>query len=146
MKKVKNKFFKISNAIIAGMISMLGFASACDKDPKVEYGTPSAKFIVNGKVKSAASNEAIKNIKVVMQGNTATTDDEGKYQVVDGNGFPIDQVYSIQFQDIDGVQNGAYQDLDTIVEFKDSKFIKGDGKWYQGETSKELDIVLKPKK
>ncbi len=146
MKKVKIKFFKTSNAIIAGLITLLGFASSCEKVSRVEYGTPSAKFIVNGKVISSDSNEAIENIRVIMQGDTTKTDNEGKYQVVDKYGFPSDQVYDIKFQDIDGVTNGDYQNLDTIIEFKNPQFINGDGNWYSGETSKELDIELNKKK
>ena len=143
MKKVKIKFFKTSNAIIFGLLALLGFTTSCEK--KVEYGTPSAKFIVNGKVISSDSNEAINNIRVVMRGDTTKTDNEGKYQVVDKYGFPSDQTYDIQFQDIDGATNGDYQNLDTIIEFKDPQFINGDGNWYSGETSKELDIELNKK-
>lgn len=146
MKKVKIKFFKTSNAIIAGLISLLGFALSCEKDPKVEYGTPSAKFMVNGKVISSDSNEAIENIRVVMQGDTTKTDKEGKYQVVDKHGFPRDQTYDIKFTDIDGATNGDYQNLDTTIEFKNPQFIKGDGNWYSGETSKEFNIELSKKK
>ena len=143
MKKVKIKFFKTSNAIIFGLLALLGFTTSCEK--KVEYGTPSAKFIVNGKVISSDSNEAINNIRVVMRGDTTKTDNEGKYQVVDKYGFPSDQTYDIQFQDIDGATNGDYQNLDTIIEFKNPQFINGDGNWYSGETSKELDIELNKK-
>ena len=143
MKKVKIKFFKTSNAIIFGLLALLGFTTSCEK--KVEYGTPSAKFIVNGKVISSDSNEAINNIRVVMRGDTTKTDNEGKYQVVDKYGFPSDQTYDIQFQDIDGATNGDYQNLDTIIEFKNPQFINGDGNWYSGETSKELDIEFNKK-
>jgi putative lipoprotein (rSAM/lipoprotein system) len=148
MKKVKNKFYKTSNSIIFGLLALLGFASSCHKEPNsmVEYGTPSAKFIVNGKVISPDSNKAIENIRVIMQGDTTKTDNEGNYQVVDKYGFPSDQTYAIKFQDIDGATNGEYQNLDTIVEFKNPQFINGDGNWYSGETSKELDIELNKKR
>lgn len=148
MKKAKIRFLKTSNAIIAGLITLLGFASSCGKinDPKVEYGTPSAKFIVNGKVLSSDSNEAIENIRVIMKGDTTRTDIEGNYQVVDAYGFPGDQAYDIQFQDTDGAANGDHQNLDTIVEFIDSQYIGGSGNWYHGEATEELDVQLKPKK
>lgn len=145
MKKIKVKFFKTSNALIAGLIALLGFASSCIK-PKVEYGTPHAKFIVNGKVISSDSKEAIENIQVIMQWDTTKTDSEGRYQVIDYSGFPVEQTFNIKFLDIDGAANGEFQDLDTLVEFKNPQFVGGDRSWYSGETSTEFEIELNPKK
>ncbi len=144
MKKVEIKFLKSYNAIIAAILVVLGFASSCDS--KDEYGTPSAKFIVNGKVESAENNAALENIQVIMQGDTVRTDENGNYQVTDKWGFPVDQTYTIQFQDIDDIENGEFENLDTIVEFKDPQFTDGDGDWYEGETEKEFNIKLTPKK
>jgi putative lipoprotein (rSAM/lipoprotein system) len=141
---MKIKILKTYNVLIAGLLAMLGFATACDS--KDEYGTPSAKFIVNGKVKSSETDQPIENIRISMQGDTTYTDENGVYQVVDKWGFPTDQTYNIEFKDIDGELNGEFSDLDTIVEFKDPKFSNGDGDWYSGETSKEFDVKLTPKK
>jgi putative lipoprotein (rSAM/lipoprotein system) len=81
-----------------------------------------------------------------MKNDTVTTGNDGKYQVVDEGAFPTDQNYTIQFQDIDNDLNGSYSDLDTLAEFKNPEFSHGDGHWYEGETSKEMDIKLTPKK
>ncbi len=147
MKRVKNKFYKTLNAIIFGLLALLSFASSCNKGPnsKVEYGTPSAKFIVNGKVNSKDLNAPIKNIRVVMNRDTSFTDSEGKYQVVENNGFPNNQTFQINFQDIDSTINGDYKDLDTNVEFVNPQFVNGDGHWYEGETSKEFNVKLDKK-
>ena len=147
MKKAKNKFYKTSNAIIFGLLALLGFTSSCDKGPNLvaEYGTPSAKFIVNGKVNSKDTNIPIHNIRVIMRGDTSFTDSEGKYQVVDNYGFPENQTYDLKFQDIDSTINNNYKNLDTIVEFVNPQFINGDGHWYEGETSKEFNIKLDEK-
>lgn len=144
MKKVKNKFYKTSNAIIFGLLALLGFASSCDKGSKAEYGTPSAKFIVNGNVDAKESNTPIKNIRVIMNRDTSFTDGEGHYQVESGE-FPNNQTFQINFQDIDGAINGEYQNLDTIVEFVNPQFVNGDGNWYEGETSKDLNVKLDKK-
>ncbi len=141
---MKTKFFKTYNAIITALITILGFASSCD--PTMEYGTPSAKFIVNGKVLSSETNQPIENIRVAMHGDTSYTGADGGYRVMDRWGFPMDQTYDIQFIDIDGVSNNEFSSLDTIVEFKDPKFTGGDGHWYDGETETEFDVKLKPKK
>jgi putative lipoprotein (rSAM/lipoprotein system) len=141
---MKIKILKTYNVLIAGLLAILGFTTACDS--KDEYGTPSAKFIVNGIVKSSGSDQPIENIRVTMKGDTSYTDANGKYQVVDKWGFPSDQTNNIKFQDIDGAVNGEFYDLDTIVEFKDPTFTGGDGHWYSGETSKDFDTKLTHKK
>jgi putative lipoprotein (rSAM/lipoprotein system) len=141
---MKIKILKSYNVLIAGLLAILGFVIACDS--RDEYGTPSAKFIVNGKVKSSETDQPIENIRVTMQGDTAYTDANGAYQVVNKWGFPTEQTYNIEFQDIDGEINGEFYNLDTIVEFKNPIFTGGDGEWYRGETSKEFDMTLTPKK
>lgn len=141
---MKIKILKTYNVLIAGLLAILGFTTACDSED--EYGTPSAKFIVNGKVKSSETDQPIENIRVTMQGDTSYTDVNGAYQVVDKWGFPKDQTYNIEFNDIGGEGNGEFSDLDTIVEFKDPKFTDGDEGWYSGETSKVFDVKLTPKK
>jgi putative lipoprotein (rSAM/lipoprotein system) len=145
MKSVKNKFYKTSNALIFSLLALLGFASSCDKGSKAEYGTPSAKFIVNGNVNAKESNTPIENIRVIMNRDTSFTDGEGHYQVIEDFSFPTNQTFQINFQDTDGVVNGEYQNLDTIVEFVNPQFVNGDGNWYAGETSKKLNVKLDKK-
>jgi len=146
MKKVENFFLKKYRALLALLLGLTGFASSCEIGGMAEYGTPSAKFIVNGKIESTLTSNPIRNIRVIMQGDTSLTDAEGKYQVIDRWGFPIDQTYSVRIEDFDGSLNGEFENLDTIVEFKNPKFVNGDGDWYTGETSTQLNIKLNPKK
>lgn len=144
MKKARITILKTCNVLIAGLLTLIGFA--CVTDPRAEYGTPSAKFIVNGKVSSSLTDLPIEGVKVVMEGDSTTTDSDGNFRVSDPDGFPEDQEYLVKFQDIDGEANGHFNALDTIVAFIDPQFTNGDGDWYDGETSKELDIQLTPKK
>ena len=142
------KSLKTCNVLIAGLLAILGFTTSC---PIVEYGAPYATFIVNGKVVSSETDQPIENVRVKMQVDSITstdtyTDVNGAYQVVDESGLPNDHTYIIEFKDIDGEINGKFSDLDTIVEFKDPIFTGGDGDWYSGETSKEFDVKLTPKK
>jgi len=148
MKKLKTKFYKTSNTIIFGLLALLGFASSCEKEPNsimVEYGTPSAKFIVNGKISSNDTNTPIKNIRVIMNRDTSFSDSEGHYQVIENHGFPINQTFQINLQDVDSTVNGDYKNLDTIVEFVNPQFVNGDGHWYEGETTKEFNVKLDKK-
>ena len=148
MKKAKIKFYSVYNTIILGLMGLLGLTTSCEKlgpDPVAEYGVPSAKFIVNGNVSNAADNTAIKNIRVIMRGDTSFTDNNGNYKVVEEYGYPGDQKIDIEFTDIDGATNGDFHNLDTLVEFKNAEFTNGDGDWYAGETSKEFNIELDKK-
>jgi len=142
---MSSKYLHFVNALISGCLTLLGFS--CDLvNPRVEYGTPNAKFIVNGTVTSVETDEAIKNVRVIMKYDTVFTDNDGKYEVIDKFAFPTDQTYTIQFQDIDNELNGSFVDRDTLVEFKNPEFSHGNGHWYEGETTKEFDIKLTPKK
>lgn len=148
MKTVRTFFLNMYNVILTSLIGLLGFASSCDSivpEPAVEYGTPSAKFIVNGKIEADDNNVAIENIRVVMMGDTAFTNAEGKYEV-DCIDFPTDQSFALQIEDVDGDTNGSFSKQDTVVMFKDPQFVKGDGHWYNGETSQTFNVKLERKK
>ena len=144
MKKVIRRILKSYNLILASMLTVLGFSVSCEM--KAEYGVPSAKFIVNGNVQSSLDNTPVKNIRVIMQGDTTLTDDSGNFVVMDKYGFPTSQIFDIKFLDIDSTENGSFENKDTTVSFVNPKFTKGNGHWYEGETSKELNIKLKPEK
>lgn len=146
MKKAKTNLLKFYNVILVGLLSALGYAS-CTKpgpDPVAEYGVPSAKYIINGTIQDRESNTPIKDIKVSINQQTVTADAQGKYEITE-NGSGADMTFNIQFTDEDGPANGEYNDLDTIIEFKNPQFENGDGGWYAGETSEEFDIKLTPK-
>jgi putative lipoprotein (rSAM/lipoprotein system) len=145
MKKAEIRFFKTYNAILGLLLAFFGFAVSCSK-PMAEYGTPSARFIVNGKVESSETNNPIRNIQVSMEGYSTLTDSTGHYRFVIANGFPGSRTFPVNFLDTDGPPNGEFTTLDTTVVFKDPHFINGDGHWYYGETTKEFDIKLNPKK
>jgi putative lipoprotein (rSAM/lipoprotein system) len=153
-----NYIFKLSNAIIAGLLALLGFAlCACVREEPLEYGTPSARYRINGRITSAETNQPVKDIKVMMRTDShygidgepllysldsAWTDVSGNYHVV-ANTFPVDEVsFQLEFLDTDGDANGAYRDTTVTVVFTDPVFAGGDGRWYKGEASRELDIQL----
>ena len=150
MKNIKPFLLKKSNSLISFLLTILGFGAVCIfngcmyGDPVVEYGTPVATFKVNGNVKSEATSNNVPNIRVVMEYDTAFTDESGNYQISNA-AFPEDQTFLVQFKDIDGAINGEYQPLDTIVEFKDPEFSGDKGVWDKGETEKEVNVKLKDK-
>ncbi|MBN1987494.1 MAG: radical SAM-associated putative lipoprotein [Prolixibacteraceae bacterium] len=146
---MKNRFLKSQNRIITLIMSLLGIGTACsfggcEYGTMAEYGTPSATFVVKGKV----SNEeglSINGIRVMMRQDTALTGQNGQYEVETVD-FPSNQEFQILFEDVDGGDNNEYQNLDTVVVFVNPEFEGGDDDWYSGETSKEFDVKLKAKK
>ena len=56
----------------------------------------------------------------------------------------MERCFKIHIQDIDSTQNGQFQNMDTLIEFKNSKFTGGDGELYIGQTEKEINIKLQP--
>jgi len=152
MKKVEIKVRKKLNVIISIIIAFLGFATACEKEPNVLYGTPHATFIVKGNIQSKLNTSNIPNIQVLMGYNyngviyndTAYSDINGDYEVKFVE-FPTNQTFLVQFNDIDGATNGEFDSFDTTVEFINPEFTNASGSWDQGETEKELNIQLDPK-
>lgn len=159
MAPIKLKFLNSYNSLIALLISVLGFSSACKKDEvRYLYGSPNAEFIMRGEVKSAADNKLIPEIIVEVRKEYTTdggltsvlvqtgfSEGNGNYRIVVGDN-PGDQTFHLKFTDTDGALNGEYETLDTTLVFKDLKFTNGDGSWYAGSTEKEVNIKLKPKK
>jgi putative lipoprotein (rSAM/lipoprotein system) len=151
------KFLKAYNALIAALLTLLGFASACTNGgdeygpPMVEYGTPSADFIIRGKVSSAETQQPVTGIAVVMdeqrggRRDSVTTASDGTYEVVAWGAFPTEQTYDLTFSDIDGAANGAFRDTTVAVVFTDPVFTGGDGHWYSGQTATERNLPLTPK-
>lgn len=161
MEKIKYQCLKKYNALIVFLISFLGFASSCDNlGGKAMYGTPSADFVVKGKIESADKKilipgiyvemrqemEVVSGQKFIKYNSTITSGNDGAYSVIDKSAFPDSQSYNIKFLDVDGAQNGEYETLDTLIVFNNPKFTGGDGSWYSGKTEKEINVKLKPKK
>lgn len=80
------------------------------------YGTPQdfgLDLLVEGQVKSKTSGLPIKGIKVSVADNIQNeiTDEEGKFsfytEMLEG--------ITLQFQDIDTIQNGLYTNKDTVL-------------------------------
>jgi putative lipoprotein (rSAM/lipoprotein system) len=151
MKKIKLRALMGYNYLLSILLVVLGFSTACEQNadeygtPASEYGAPHATFIVRGQIQSQVNSTAISNIQVIMGSDTSYSDENGKYEAKKGD-FPKDQTFLLKFNDIDGVSNGEFNSLDSVIEFKSPTYTKGDGKWYRGETEKELNIQMKPKK
>ena len=144
MKFLKTTFFKSTNVIISFLLFVLGFSTSCDLiGIRAEYGSPHADFIINGSVKASETNQAIPNIKVKASWDSVYTDQSGNYEI-NIQSFPEDQDIQLLFIDTDGEANGDFQQLDTIIQFKNINFDK-EGTWYYGEVEKEFNVTLNKK-
>lgn len=150
---MKNSILKTSNWIYGLIIGLLGFSQGCKSlgGSSVEYGQPHADYKISGRV-TDASNNPIKNIEVNILEHTydgkeysvkkINTDDLGKYIYthVGGSG---EMTFSIKYTDTDGVENGGeFENMTQDVEFKRGDFTGGDGDWYAGEATKNVNTTL----
>jgi putative lipoprotein (rSAM/lipoprotein system) len=140
---LKRSLRKKYNSILFVMIGLLGFTVACTKVSPVEYGTPSADFIINGVVENL-TNQPIPNIKVKVGWDSTYTAIDGKFSLKNRY-FPADQYFIFKASDIDGFANGSYQNKDTTIVFTNNTFINGDGHWYKGKVEKSVVIKLTSK-
>lgn len=159
MEKIKFQCLKKYNALIVFLISVLGFTSASSLLGGCMYGSPSADYIVRGKIEVDKTNNPIAGIKVEMSikkeyetgkvfvgVSSDASENDGTYIVCANGEYPVDQTCNIKFTDIDGSQNGDYETLDTTIVFQNPELTGSSGQWDEGETTKEVNVKLKPKK
>ena len=71
MKNLKLKALSGYSVLLSVFMTLLGFSSACsilgdDPDPRMEYGCPSATFVVKGQITSSTGTQPIPQIRVIM--------------------------------------------------------------------------------
>jgi len=148
MKRIRKILLPKYSFFLSLILGIIGIQTGCNNaeygTPIAEYGTPSAKFIITGKIESDSTSVQIPNIRVNMLSDSVSSDVNGNY-LVEAVSFPESQAFTIHFRDIDGSLNGSYNNLDTTITFQNPQFANGDGDWYEGETTKEFNVKLKPK-
>ena len=142
-QRLTRNWIKKYNSLLYVLIGILGFSVACTKGSPVEYGTPSADFIINGVIENQAS-QPIPNIKVVARWDSTYTAIDGKFSLKN-RVMPSDQNFLVKLSDIDGAANGNYQNKDTTISFTNNTFTNGDGHWYSGKVEKSVVIKLTSK-
>jgi hypothetical protein len=87
----------------------------------VWYGPASAQFSVKGTIRSQADNAKIENVKVFVKDTTTKQVVDSALTAADGS-FSMTFFQSLGFntwifeaQDIDGAQNGSFQNKDTLI-------------------------------
>lgn len=153
MKKISIKAGNIVRSMLAGAISLLGFA-ACDdpEDPDNDggmvcmYGTPTGYYEIKGSVKSDAG--PVENARVIMRhisrsntntyyGDTVFTDSKGLYKL-NTAGWPDENIRIVCQPQSDTLEADS---VDIKVEFKGEK-----GPWVVGTADETVNFKLKNKK
>ena len=147
-------FIKISSKICGVLLTVLGFSaifSSCKPKygmPPPMYGVPNADYFIDGKIVSEETNEPIKdlNVRFIEQGHNSFsvfTNAEGSFEFSHHDDYLI-RDYAIEIEDIDGEENGAFNDTVINVHINQNEYQGGDS-WYAGKYHKSFDIKLKPK-
>jgi putative lipoprotein (rSAM/lipoprotein system) len=151
MRRVLRGPVRFYSLLILAIIAIVMFETSCNQEDTIER--PSAKFILQGTVLSAKDTLPIKDIQVVILSDTigidtVLTDQNGKYKLIDSLGIPAEVTYVIKFRDVDNELISSNERIDSTLtyQFKNPTFLKGDGHWFIGETSSELNVILKSKK
>ncbi len=150
MKKIALKTY---GKILAIILSFFGLSSCEIIEPRVEYGTPSADYIVNGKVSDKITNQPIKGIGVIVpnrvypkHGDTVYTNELGEYTLDLKNAFPYsNEQMKVIAKDLDGNKNGIYEKDSIELSFtQKDQITKGSGSWYSGvykKTNQNFKLV-----
>ncbi len=157
---MKIKALSIYSKILSFLLILLGFSSCGnngddgdDGDMMLMYGTPTAKFIVKGKIVNEKDKDlsglkvALGRVNTWSESGKATyyvdsvnTDTQGLFKVSIQD-FPTNQKFVIRYEDVDGEQNGLIETVIDTVRFEKPKFTNGSGAWYAGETTKDLGTI-----
>ena len=146
------KIYTLYGKLLSLCLILLGFG-ACDGTNMVEeYGAPSAKYRISGKVvANDQEGQAIREIKVSLTqyngpDNPLTpvlppvfTSDNGQF-LIEGPAFPLN-TFVLQVEDVDGALNGSFTYHAQEIVFANSDYSNGDNKWYQGEATRDLGII-----
>lgn len=144
---MKRKTLSFINRCLAAVLAVLGFqTTGCAKKygvMEVEYGTPWAKYEVQGKV-TDPEQAPLKGVQVVLEdikhqglSDTLYTDENGEYKF-QSDYFPIDSV-SVTANDTAGVYASESKKEALSYDRKDADT------WYRGVGSAEVNFELKEK-
>ena len=129
------------------LLSLLGFASACDREPVEMYGVPRADTRSQGRVTDKSGNP-IPGIQVRSNGapsKAVRTMADCSYDIADES---ASRTAWLTFTDTDGPENGGQSAEKSVeVTFTEAdRTAKGDG-WYEGGFARTgVDVTLEEKK
>ena len=144
---MKKTIVKSWRTLVTFLFSLIG-VTACSE--KAMYGCPHADLTIKAEVTDAATQQPVKNIRVViasgtpdlpLQPDTLYTDDSGKAEITRyGETFFGDTPdLVVKFEDIDDTENGYYAPMELSGKDLTVKQTKNGKDWYKGA----FDITAK---
>ena len=159
---MKVRFNRWYNAVLAALMSMLGYGCSSSEDSAdaLMYGVPVAGYQIKGQVTDEAGTpvQGIKTaVKIIMSSPSADgkkeiyardsvlTDASGKYDI--SATAPGNPETKLIVEDIDGEANSGEFLSDTLdIDYdKAVKAGEGDHHWYTGKFEITTDVKLKKK-
>ena len=142
------RYLKLKHWFIALAAAALGMNVSCEMP--CEYGTPEATYHVKGSV-TAPAGTPVAGIEVSQNWATEssyrqpcdTTDEQGNFNMT-FHKVCLDAI-RLTFSDIDSAENGSYSDTSLSIPTCDIPLSGGDGHWYMGEGTVDVNITLTPK-
>lgn len=143
------KFF---DKLLMALLGLFPFLSACD-EPRTLYGTPSATYVVKGRITDETTNAPLKNIRVMLHENddipyyrkdTVYTNELGTYNLT-FEGYSMDNItIHLKAEDVDGEANGGlFQPRVDSVAVTESNWDKSDAEgWNIGTATVVKDFKL----
>jgi putative lipoprotein (rSAM/lipoprotein system) len=118
---------------ITGVVSCEVSAPVMYGTVTAEYGLPTMDYRVTGTVTDSQTGEPVKGIKVdsetlIGPQDPVITSETGEF-VYEDTWYPHDKI-TLQFTDIDPLEDGSYMPRTVEVELK--RIQDGDGHWYDG--------------
>ena len=156
---MKVRFYRWYNAVLTALLAMLGYGCEEPMDEygtPVEYGVPSADYIVRGTVTDESGNP-IQGIKTTLKAipdeapeytqgiDSINTDAAGKFELQTRWYAGIPDLKLIA-EDIDGeAGGGAFQSDPVLLGDLQMQNVEDGQGWYEGKFELKADIRLKKK-
>ena len=149
---MKNRSLKIFDKLVMALMGLFPFFSGCD-EPREMYGTPTADYLVKGRVTDLTTRAPLEHIRVVLhessenaygRSDTVYSDNLGAY-AIEFSTFPMDvQSFGMIAEDVDGAANGGtYAPLETTATVLESDWDRTNaGNWKVGKATVVKDIKL----
>jgi putative lipoprotein (rSAM/lipoprotein system) len=121
----------------------LGSALGATGCPIAEYGMPHASFDLSGTVVDDQTEAPVPAIEVDFDGTTTTSAADGGWTLQVESGFACGPECTISARDVDGEDNGAYDEAQQP--FTATQTAEGDGDWDDGAwEAHDIQIRMKP--
>jgi len=164
MRKIYHSSLKSINWILAGLLTLLGFACSNDDDDGgvAMYGVPWEGYAIKGSVVDKTTGEPIPNIEVKVAFPDSiykniptsykwrdTTDINGEFELIHTPNRSLDgnsEIVPIALHDINGDANEPFKSDTIPADFEKANHIDPGSGWFEGWMAVRLEGIKLEKK